>query len=128
MLEPEEVRPARALEWRLLAGVAWGATALILADVVRWMWIGPVPLLLLGPLLPPGADLEAEVGLGALAATGALVAVGGIRRRFGPAAVVTGLTLATLLSNLGPFPTGDTAPATFLPFALLRDGRLTFEG
>src|SRR5262249_52949647 len=80
MLEPEEVRPARALGWRLLAGVAWGAAALILADVLRWMWIGPVPLLLLGRFLPPGPDLEAEVALGAIAATVALVAAGGIRR------------------------------------------------
>ena len=128
MLEPEEVRPARPLGRRLLAGVAGGVALLIVADALRWMWIGPVPLLGLGRLLPPGVDLEAEVALGALAFTVALVADGGLRRRFGPPAAVAGLTLAALLSNLGPFPTGDTAPATVLPFALVRDRRLTFEG
>ena len=128
MLEPEEVRPARPLGRRLLAGVAAGATLLIAADVLRWMCIGPVPLLGLGRLLPPGVDLEAEVALGALAFTLALVADGGLRRRFGPPVAVAGLTLAVLLSNLGPFPTGDTAPATLLPFALVRHGRATFEG
>jgi len=128
MLEPEEVRPARPLGRRLLAGVAAGVALLIVADVLRWMWIGPVPLLGLGRLLPSGVDLEAEVALGALAFTVAWVGDGGLRRRFGPPAAVAGLTLAALLSNLGPFPTGDTAPATFLPFALVREGRLSFEG
>src|SRR5262245_45818750 len=128
MLEPEEVRPARPLGRRLLAGATGAFAALVVADVFRWMWIGPLPLLGLGRLLPPGVDLEAEVALGACAATVALVAAGVIRRRFGPAAAVAGLTLAALLSNLGPFPTGDTAPATFLPFALVREGRLTFGG
>jgi hypothetical protein len=128
MLEPEEVRPARPLGRRLLVGVAGGVALLIVADVLRWMWIGPVPLLGLGRLLPPGADLEAEVALGALAFTVALVADGGLQRRFGPPVAVASLALAALLSNLGPFPTGDTAPATLLPFALVREGRLTFEG
>jgi hypothetical protein len=113
---------------RALSVVAGAAALLLLADVLRWMVAGPSPLLLLGGLLPAGADLEAEAGLGALLAVVALVAGGGLRQRLGRPAAVAGLTLATLLANLGPYPTSDVAPATLLPFALLRDGRLTFEG
>ena len=114
--------------WRVLLSLVAGAAALLLlADVLRWMLAGPLPLLLLGDLLPRGADLEAEAGLGALLAVVALVAGGGLRNRLGRPTAVAGLTLAALLANLGPFPTGDVYPATLLPFALVRHGRLTFE-
>ncbi|HZJ53294.1 MAG TPA: hypothetical protein VFD38_04085 [Myxococcaceae bacterium] len=116
-------RPSR----RVVALVAGAAALLLLADVLRWMIAGPVPLLL-GKLAPAGADMEAEAGLAALLAVVALVAAGGLRHRLGRPAAVAGLTLAALLANLGPFPTGDVKPAALLPFALVRDGRLTFEG
>ena len=109
--------------------VATGAGALLLlGDVLRWMAVGPLPPAVLGTVLPGGAALEAEAALGAVLAVCALALAGGLRRRWGTAAAVTGLSLAALLANLGPFPTFDTAPATVLPFALLRDGQLTFEG
>src|SRR5262245_46661049 len=117
------VRPSR----RVVALVA-GATALLFAaDVLRWMIVGPVPLLL-GGLGPAGADMEAEAGLVALLAVVALIAGGGLRHRFGRPAVVGGLTLAALLANLGPFTTGDVKAAAMLPFAVVRNGKLTFEG
>ncbi len=72
--------------------------------------------------------VEAEACLGALLAVAALVAAGGLQWKLGPPAVATGLTLAVCLADLRPIPSGDTAPATLLPFALVRDGRLTFEG
>ena len=112
----------------LASAVAGAAALLVLADVLRWLIAGPAPLLLLGGLLPAGADLEAEAGLAALLGVAALAASGGLRHRLGRPAAVAGLTLAALLANLGPFPTGDVAPAALLPFALVRDGRLTFEG
>ena len=126
MLEPGVVRDARPFR-RLLVLLAGAAALLLLGDVLRWMVAGPLPLLL-GSFLPEGADLEAEAGLAALLAVVVLVAAGGLRHRLGRPAMVAGLTLAALLANLGSFPTGDTAPATLLPFALVRDGRLTFEG
>ena len=128
MLEAEVVRPARPIGRRLLAGLAGAAAILLLADVLRWMLVGPVPLLGPGHLLPGGADVEAEAALAALCAVIAGVAAGVLRRPLGPPAAVAALTFAILLSNLGPFPTGDTAPATLLPFTLVREGRLTFEG
>jgi len=128
MLEAEVDRPARPIGRRLLAGVAGAAAVLLLLDVLRWMLVGPVPLVGLGHLLPAGVDLEAEAALAALSAVIAGVAAGMLRHTVGPPAAVAGLTLAVLLSNLGPFPTHDTVPATLLPFTLVRDGRLTFEG
>ena len=125
MLELEAERPLRRSAFSLVAGAA---ALLLLADVLRWMITGPVPLLLLGRLLPPGVDLEAEAGLSALLAVIALVAAGGLRHRLGQAAAVGGLTLTVLLANLGPFPTGDVYPAAMLPFAIVRNGQLTFEG
>ena len=113
---------------RILSVVAGAGALSMLAEVLRWMILGPTPLLVLGGVLPMGADLEAEAALGALLGVVALVAAGGLRRRFGPPVAVAGLSVAALLANLGPFPTGDTAPATLLPFALVREGRLTFEG
>lgn len=128
MLEAEVVRPARPIGRRLLAGVAGAAAILLLVDVLRWMLVGPVPLLGPGRLLPGGVDVEAEVALAAFAAVIAGIAAGLLRHPLGPPVAVAGLTLATLLSNLGPFPTHDTVPATLLPFALVREGRLTFAG
>jgi hypothetical protein len=125
MLELEAERPLRRSAVSVVAGAA---ALLLLADVLRWMVTGPVPLLLLGRLLPPGVDLEAEAGLSALLAVIALVAAGGLRHRLGQATAVGGLTLTVLLANLGPFPTGDVYPAAMLPFAIVRNGQLTFEG
>jgi hypothetical protein len=125
MLELEAERPLRRSAVSLVVGAA---ALLLLADVLRWMVAGPVPLLLLGRLLPPGVDLEAEAGLSALLGVVALVAAGGLRHRLGQAAAVGGLTLTVLLANLGPFPTGDVYPAAMLPFAIVRNGQLTFEG
>jgi hypothetical protein len=126
MPEPVVVRRTRPLR-RLLALGAGAAALLMLADVPRWMVGGPLPLLL-GGVAAPGADMEAEAGLAALLAVVALVLAGGLRHRMGPPAAVAGLTLAALLATLGPFSTGDVKPAAMLPFALLRDGKLTFEG
>ncbi len=125
MPEPVVVgtRPFR----RPLAFVAGAAALLFAADVLRWMLVGPLPLLL-GRLVPERADMDAEAGLAALLGAVALVAAGGLRHRLGPPAAVAGLTLAALLANLGPFTTGDVRPASMLPFALVRDGKLTFEG
>lgn len=112
---------------RSLSLVAGVAAVLLLADVLRWMVGGPLRLLL-GRVLPPGADMEAEAGLAALLAVIALILAGGLRHRLGRPAAVAGLTLAALLATLGPFSTGDVKPAAMLPFALLREGKLTFEG
>jgi hypothetical protein len=117
----------RRLRRGVLSLVAGGAAVLLLADVLRWMLAGPLPLLLSG-VTAPGADMEAEAGLAALLAVIALFLAGGLRHRMGRPAAVAGLTLAALLATLGPFPTGDVKPAAMLPFALLRDGQLTFEG
>ena len=115
--------------WRGLLVIVAGAAALVLlVDVLRWMLVGPVELALLGSLLPPENRIEAEACLGALLGVLALVATGGLRWRLGPPVVAAGLTLAVCLADLRPIPSGDTAPATLLPFALVRDGRLTFEG
>ncbi len=115
--------------WRGLLVVLAGACGLVLlVDVLRWMLVGPLELVLLGSLLPVDNRLEAEACLGALLAVAALVAAGGLRWPAGPPAVAAGLTLAVCLADLRPIPSGDTAPATLLPFALVRDGRLTFEG
>jgi hypothetical protein len=125
MPEPVVVgtRPFR----RPLAFVAGAAALLFAADVLRWMLVGPLPLLL-GGLVPEGADMDAEAGLAALLGAVALVAAGGLRHRLGRPAIVGGLTLAALLANLGPFTTGDVRPAAMVPFALVRHGKLTFEG
>jgi len=105
-----------------------GTVALVLlGDVVRWMVVGPLPLLV-GEWMPRGADLDAEAGLGALLAVVALVSAGGLRHRLGRHIAVAGLALAALLANLGPFFTSDVSPAVMLPFALVRHGRITFEG
>ena len=117
------VWPLRRGALSLLAGAA---AVLLLADVLRWMVSGPLPLLLSG-VVPPGADMEAAAGLAALLAVLALLLAGGLHRRLGRAAVVGGLTLAALLANLGPFPTADVDPAIMLPFAIVRHGSLTFE-
>src|SRR5262249_6240079 len=127
MLEAEEVRPARPIGRRVLAGVAGAAAVLLLLDVLRWMLVGPVPLVGLGHLLPGGVDLEAEASLAALCAAVAGIAAGMLRHPVGPPVAAAGLTLAVLLSNLGPFPTGDTTPATILPFLMVREGRMTFR-
>jgi len=117
----------RTSRWGVLP-LAAGAVALVLfGDVLRWMAAGPLPLLL-GGFVPGGADLEAEAGLGALLAVVALVSAGGLRHPLGRHTAVAGLTLAALLANLGPFPTEDVYPAAMLPFALVRHGRITFEG
>lgn len=124
MLELELERQSR----RGVLSLAAGTVALVLlGDVLRWMVAGPLPLLL-GGFVPRGGDLEAEAGLGALLAVVALVSAGGLRHRLGRHTAVAGLTLAALLANLGPFPTDDVYPAAMLPFALVRHGRITFEG
>jgi len=127
MLELEVGRPGRTF-WRGLVVLVAGAAALLFAaDVLRWMIVGPLPLLL-WKLVPDGADMDAEAGLAALLGAVALVAGGGLRHRLGRPAIVGGITLAALLANLGPFTTGDVRPAAMLPFALVRNGKLTFEG
>jgi len=113
---------------RALAFASGAAALVLLGDVLRWMLVGPVPLRLMGGLVPPESGLQAEACLGALLGVTALVAAGALRRAAGPPVVTAGLALAVLLANLHPIPSGDTAPATLLPFALLRHGRLTFEG
>ena len=51
--------------WRGLLVVAAGVCALVLlADVLRWMLVGPLELGLLGSLLPVDNRLEAEACLG----------------------------------------------------------------
>ena len=100
--------------------------ALLLADLTGWMAAGPAPLRILGLELPAGR-FEAEAAIAAVVLVGALVLAGGLRTRSGPALVVAGLTAAVLLANTIPIGSGDTVPATFLPFAILREGRLTFE-
>lgn len=114
--------------WRAVAVGAGVAALLLLLDVLRWMVVGPVPLPLRGGPVPPENSVEAEAFLGVLLGVAALLAAGGLRWRAGRPAVAAGLTLAACLANLRPIPTGDTAPATLLPFALIREGRLTFEG
>ncbi len=109
-----------------LVAVPACAAAAILADVTGWMATGPAPIRLLGVELPAGR-FEAETSLAALLAVVALALAGGLRKRGGPPLAVAGLTLAVLLANTLPIGSGDTVPATFLPFVLLRDGRLTFE-
>ena len=126
MLESVVGRRARP-SWRPVALAVGVGALLLLADVLRWMAAGPVPLLL-GGVAAPGADMEAEAGLAALLAVIALVLAGGLRHRLSRPAAVAGLTLAALLATLGPFSTGDVKPAAMLPFALLRNGKLTFEG
>jgi hypothetical protein len=117
----------RTSRWGVLPLAAGTVALVLLGDVLRWMAAGPLPLLL-GGFVPRGADLEAEAGLGALLAVVALVSAGGLRHPLGRHTAVAGLTLAALLANLGPFPTEDVYPAAMLPFALVRHGRLTFEG
>jgi len=56
----------------------------------------------------------------------ALVAAGGLGTRYGPPVAIASVTVAVLLANTMPMGSGDTVPATFLPFVLLREGRLTF--
>ena len=98
----------------------------LLVDLTWWMMSGPAPLRILGVDLPAGR-FEAEAALAALLSVGALVLGGGLRTRGGPPLAAAGLTAAVLLANTLPMGSGDTVPATFLPFALVREGRLTFE-
>ena len=114
---------------RAVLGVAFGAAALVfLADLFRWMVVGPIELRLIGKPLPAENRPEAVALLATLLGLGALAAAGGLRRRRGPTLLAGGLALAVCLANLRPTPSGDTAPATLLPFALVRNGQLTFEG
>jgi hypothetical protein len=102
------------------------ACALMLADLTAWMVLGPAPRRLLDLELPAGR-FEAEAALAALMAVVALGLAGALRTRAGPPFAAAALTLSVLLANTLPMGSGDTVPATLLPFALLRDGRLTFE-
>src|SRR5262249_23604803 len=115
---PVTDRAARVSGRRVL-GIALGLGTLVyLVDLLRWMVSGPLELRLLGPLLPAENRPEAEALLATLLGLGAFVAAGGLRRRWGPTLLAGGLTLAVCLANLRPTPSGDTAPATPLPFAL----------
>jgi hypothetical protein len=109
-----------------LVAVLGAVTVLLIGDAVVWMVSGPAPLRFLGVELPLGR-FEAEIAIAALLAAVALVAAGGLHTRCGPPVAVATITVAVLLANTMPMGSGDTVPATFLPFVLLRDGRLTFD-
>jgi hypothetical protein len=100
--------------------------AVLLADLTWWMTAGPAPLRILGVELPVGR-FEAEAAIAALLLVAALVLAGGFRAPSGTPLAAAGLTAAVLLANTLPIGSGDTVPATFLPFAIVREGRLTFE-
>ena len=97
----------------------------VLGDLTRWMISGPAPLRIFGVDLPVGR-FEAEAALAALLLVTVLVLAGGLRTPSGPPLTAAGLTVAVLLANTLPMGSGDTIPATFLPFTLVREGRFTF--
>jgi hypothetical protein len=110
----------------VLIGVLATACVLLTMDLAGWMIRGPAALRLPGLELPVGR-FEAEASIAALLAAGMLALAGRLHTRWGSPLAAAALTASVLLANTLPLGSGDTVPATLLPFALLRDGRVTFE-